>query len=159
MFKNCWKVIKSFPKAYNDVPTYDGFRGHQIALMLHQHGFRVNFTLMFEPYQANLALQAKPYFINSFIRHRLVQSAEIEKLLNQYDKTNSNESLETLRTFFIEKDYLPVTENQKSLSEIKKMGENLLKYRHWFEKEGRDGLDGVRHNLRVLRNCKCGIPD
>lgn len=144
---------KKFPKAYNDVPTNDGFRGHQIALMLQQHGFRVNFTLMFEPYQANLALQAKPYFINSFVRHRLVQSAEIEKLLNQHDKTKSDEALEALRAFFIDKDYLPETDNQKSLAEIKKMGENLLKYRHWFDQEGSDGLDSVRHNLRVLRNC------
>lgn len=144
---------KKFPKAYIDVPTSDGFRGHQIALMLQQHGFRVNFTLMFEPYQANLALQAKPYFINSFIRHRLVQSAEIEKLLGQYENSKNDESLETLRAFFIEKDYLPLSDNQRNLVDIKKMGENLLKYRHWFDKEGRDGLDGVRHNLRVLKNC------
>jgi hypothetical protein len=144
---------KKLPTSYIDVPTNDGFRGHQIALLLHQHGFRVNFTLMFEPYQANLALQAKPYFINSFIRHRLVQSAEIEKLLGQYEKTKNDEVLESLRAFFIEKDYLPLSENQKSLVEVKKMGENLLKYRHWFDKEGSDGLDGVRHNLRVLKNC------
>ncbi|MFR9063037.1 MAG: hypothetical protein ACLVJO_04295 [[Clostridium] scindens] len=35
-----------------------------------QNGYRVNFTLMFEPAQTALALQAKPYFISSFIRHR-----------------------------------------------------------------------------------------
>jgi hypothetical protein len=28
----------------------------------------------------------------------------------------------------------------------------MLKYRRFDEREGRDGLDGVRHNLRLLRN-------
>ncbi len=45
-------------------------RGHELALRLHDHGYRVNFTLMFEAYQTPLALQARPYFINAFIRHR-----------------------------------------------------------------------------------------
>ena len=65
---------KKFSKRYDDVETRDAFRGHNLALLLHEHGFRVNFTLMFEPYQTLLALQAKPYFINSFIRHRAMQS-------------------------------------------------------------------------------------
>ena len=43
-------------------------------LLLHEHGYRINFTLMFEPYQTALALQARPYFINSFIRHRGIAS-------------------------------------------------------------------------------------
>ena len=71
---------KRFSKRYNDVSTEDAFRGHNLALMLKEHGYRVNFTLMFEPYQTALALQARPYFINSFIRHRYMQSEDIKKI-------------------------------------------------------------------------------
>lgn len=31
-------------------------------------------------------------------------------------------------------------------------GKDLLKYRHFEDKQGQDGLDGMRHNLRVLKN-------
>ena len=58
---------KRFSQRYDQGRTEDFYRGHQLALMLHEHGYRVNFTLMFEPYQTALALQARPYFINSFI--------------------------------------------------------------------------------------------
>ena len=30
---------------------------------------------------------------------------------------------------------------------------HLLKYRLFEDRQGSDGLDGMRHNLRVLRNC------
>ena len=74
---------------------------------LREHGFRINFTLMFEPYQTAFALQAKPYFINSFIRHRQMQSASIKKYLDLYRVSDDPQFLADLRKFFIEKDYLP----------------------------------------------------
>ena len=40
---------KRLSRRYNEVTTEDAFRGHNLALMLHEHGYRVNFTLMFEP--------------------------------------------------------------------------------------------------------------
>ena len=64
---------KKLDKRPDQVGTEDALRGHNLALKLHEHGFRVNFTLMFEPFQTMLAMQARPYFINTFLRHRLLQ--------------------------------------------------------------------------------------
>ena len=97
-------------RRYDDVATEDAFRGHNLALMLHEHGYRVNFTLMFEPAQTALALQARPYFINSFIRHRLMQSQEIKKYLGIYQMTGEKKYLEELRAYMIGKDYFAAGE-------------------------------------------------
>ena len=70
---------KKLDKRPDQVGTEDALRGHNLALKLHEHGFRVNFTLMFEPFQTMLAMQARPYFINTFLRHRLLQSQNIKK--------------------------------------------------------------------------------
>jgi hypothetical protein len=51
---------KKFRRPYDGGTTKDKFRGHNLALLLHEHGYRINFTLMFEPYQTALALQARP---------------------------------------------------------------------------------------------------
>lgn len=123
-----------------------------LLCLLHEHGFRINFTLMFEPYQTALALQARPYFINSFIRHRGAASRSIKKYLDQFASSNDNKSLEELRTFFIEKDFLPPSGISMNLPEVKKMAERILKYRNWDNCEGSDELDSVRHSLRILRN-------
>jgi hypothetical protein len=40
---------------------------------------------------------------------------------------------------------------------VKNMAERILKYRRFDEREGRDGLDAVRHNLRLLRHVN--LPD
>jgi hypothetical protein len=113
---------------------------------------------MFEPYQTAFALQAKPYFINSFIRHRQMQSASIKQYLDLYRVSDDRKFLTELRKFFIEKDYLPASAAGMDLFDVKKMGERIVKYRQAEEGfEGDDGLDGVRHNLRVLRNCN--LPD
>lgn len=143
---------KKFQRAYDAGLTKDKFRGHNLALALHDHGFRINFTLMFEPYQTALALQARPYFINAFVRHRGLTSRSIRKFLDLFSDTNDYKSLEDLRTFFIEKDFLPPSGNNFSLAEVKKMAERILKYRNWDNQEGSDELDSVRHNLRLLRN-------
>ena len=148
---------KKFQRPYDSGTTSDKFRGHNLALLMHEHGYRVNFTLMFEPYQTALALLAKPYFINSFVRHRGGASSSIQNYLNGFNKSNDNKFLEDLRTFFIDKDFLPPTGVSTSLNDVKKMAERILKYRNYDNPEGSDDLDGVRHNLRVLRNAN--LPD
>ena len=148
---------KKFQRPYDGGTTRDKFRGHNLALLLNDHGFRINFTLMFEPYQTALALQARPYFINAFIRHRGVASRTIKNYLTEFDKTNDNKFLEELKTFFIEKDFIPPSGDGLSLSDVKIKGERLLKFRNYDNHEGFDELDSVRHNLRVLRNAN--LPD
>ncbi len=149
---------KMFKKKCDEGSTAEMVHGHNLALTLRDHGFRINFTLMFEPYQTAFALQAKPYFINSFIRHRQMQSASIKQYLDLYRVSDDRKFLTELRKFFIEKDYLPASAAGMDLFDVKKMGERIVKYRQVEEGcEGDDGLDSVRHNLRVLRNCN--LPD
>ena len=69
---------------YDEPATADAFRGHDLALRLRERGFRINFTLMFEPYQVRLALQARPYFVNAFVRHRMFQSQRMAALLDEH---------------------------------------------------------------------------
>lgn len=148
---------KKFRQRYNQVATKDAFRGHNLALLLREHGFRVNFTLMFEPYQALLALQARPYFINCFIRHRTFQSEVMQRDLDLFKVTEDPKYLEHLRTMLVEKDYLSPGESDLDLLKVKHTAEYILRYRHFRSQEGSDGLDAVRHNLRLLRNVN--LPD
>ncbi len=148
---------KKFQRAYDAGTTKDKFRGHNLALLLHEHGYRINFTLMFEPYQTALALQARPYFINSFVRHRGNASKAIKTYLDDYARTKDDKFLEDLRKFFIDKDFMAPSASATGLQDIKKTGERILKYRNYDNKEGSDDLDSVRHSLRVLRNAN--LPD
>ncbi|PKM59744.1 MAG: transaldolase [Firmicutes bacterium HGW-Firmicutes-4] len=143
---------KRLTTRYTNPATGDAFRGHRLALLLREHGFRVNFTLMFEPWQAALALQARPYFINSFIRHRLIQSKAIERLLHLYQTTADKSYLEQLRTLLVEKDYFAANETNIDLDTVFREAENILKHRQIGTPEGADGLDAVRQNLRLLRH-------
>ena len=143
---------KKLDKRYDDVNPEDAFRGHRIALLMKENGFRVNFTLMFDPAQTQLALQAQPYFINSFIRHRLMQSQSMAKCLDLYEASGDKKHLEDLKKIMIEKDYYAAGEDP-DLMAVKAKAELLLEQRNFDNEEGSDGLDGVRHNLRVLRNC------
>ena len=142
---------KRLSKRYDDVSTKDAFRGHNLALMLHEHGYRVNFTLMFDPAQTALALQARPYFINSFIRHRYAQTQELDKFLSIYKATGERKVLEDLRRYMVEKDYYAAGEENMDLLLVKEKAETLVDQRRLHDPEGADGLDGIRHNLRVLR--------
>ncbi|XCP85735.1 transaldolase family protein [Roseburia hominis] len=142
---------KKLDRRYNNVSTADAFRGHNLALMLHEHGYRVNFTLMFEPAQSALALQARPYFINSFIRHRLMQTQEMQQFLNLYKATGSKKYLEDLRKFMVSKDYYCAGEENMDLLDVMHAAETLIAQRNYNNAEGNDGLDGIRHNLRLLR--------
>lgn len=142
---------KKFKRAYDAGTTSDKFRGHNLALLLHEHGYRINFTLMFEPYQTALALQARPYFINSFIRHRGMASIAIKNYLDQYASDRDESVLEKMKKFFVDKDFL-ASDSNMSLADVKKTGERILTYRNWDNHEGSDQLDSVRHNLRLLKN-------
>lgn len=145
---------KKLSKRYNEIETKEAFRGHNLALKLHEHGYRVNFTLMFEPYQkTQLALQARPYFINTFLRHRYVQSGKINDYIKMYEVTKSEEVISLLRSYLAENDYLKEEDAVLSSQEIYNMAKHLIDYRLYSETEGADGLDGMRHNLRMLRNC------
>lgn len=131
--------------------TEDAFRSHNLALRLREHGYRVNYTLMFEPYQTALALQARPYFINSFIRHRYSQSTRIAQLLAFYRASRDTSHLVKLREFLLASDHLSSDAPIHDLIDVLHYAEDLLSYRQLDKSEGRDGLDSVRHNLRLLR--------
>jgi hypothetical protein len=146
----------SFQRRFDEGATEDLVRGHNLALKLQERGFRINFTLMFEPYQTNLALQARPYFINAFIRHRLKQSEQISKRLNAYMATEDPSNLEALKKDLMKFDFLSPKDESMSLLEVEQLGWDILKYRQ-FDDEGSDGLDSVRHSLRCLRNAN--MPD
>lgn len=143
---------KRLDTRYDQPKTADALRGHNLALRLREHGYRINYTLMFEPYQTAMALQAKPYFINSFIRHRAKQTAKIKQLLDIYNLTGELRYLEELRTFFLANDYLHKNETERSLFDVLKIAKDLIAYRNIENDTGADGLDGIRHNLRLLRN-------
>ncbi|MDR1514576.1 MAG: transaldolase family protein [Synergistaceae bacterium] len=148
---------KRLDKGYEEIKTAEALRGHSLALKLSEHGFRINFTLMFEPFQTQLALQARPYFINSFVRHRLVQSAKIKEFLDGYAASRDESHLEALRAYLINNDYYPPSKASVDLKEVLNFGYDIIRYRRFEDAEGRDGLDGMRHNLRVLKNCN--LPD
>jgi hypothetical protein len=141
-----------------DAPTTkDAFYAHNLALAMREHGFRINFTLMFEPHQTLLALQARPYFINAFVRHRKIQSASMRDTIDAYRSSRDESHLEKLRSFLIEKDYLARTDTDVPLAECLAMAERIVAYRRFDEPEGADGLDAVRHALRILRGAN--LPD
>lgn len=142
---------------YDKPTTEDALRGHNLALKLREHGYRINFTLMFEPWQTALALQAKPAFINSFIRHRALQSTTIAKLIGFYHDTDDPSYLVQLRSHLLDADYLSSGECDRPLLECLKLGREIVAYRHIKDGFGVDGLDGVRRNLRWLR--QSNLPD
>ncbi|MDR2974592.1 MAG: transaldolase family protein [Propionibacteriaceae bacterium] len=148
---------KRLDVAYSAPATADAFRSHELALKLREHGYRINYTLMFEPYQTSLALQAKPAFINSFIRHRLTQSSRIKALLESFENSDDARYLEELRTFLLATDYLASGDINHDLLDVRRIGRGLIAYRHVNDEFGADGLDGVRRNLRWLR--QSNLPD
>lgn len=148
---------KRFSIRYNQCSTEDALRGHNLALKLREHGYRINYTLMFEPYQTALALQAKPYFINSFVRHRAKLSAALQRLLGFYEMTGDRKYLEEMRKEMLATDMLAKGEADCDLLEVLRIAKDTVKYRNFNNPEGSDGLDGVRHNLRLLR--QNNLPD
>ena len=143
---------KKLSTRWNQAATKDYLYGHNLALKMKEHGFRVNYTLMFEPWQTGMALQAKPYFINSFVRQRFGVTTYINGLLNAYQTTYDDRFLQALRSFMIEWDFLSKNDQDADLRLVEKMARETVEYRKINEHEGFDGMDGVRHNLRMLRN-------
>ena len=148
---------KRLSTRWNQAATSDYLHGHNLALKLKEHGFRVNYTLMFEPWQTGMALQAKPYFINSFVRQRFGVTTYINGLLTAYQKTYDDRFLQDLRNFMIQWDFLSKDDQDVDLRLVEKIARETIEYRKINEKEGFDGMDGVRHNLRMLRNAN--LPD
>ena len=142
---------KKLSLRYDECTTEDALRGHNLALRLREHGYRINYTLMFEPYQTALALQAKPYFINSFIRHRLIHSETMKRFLEFFEMTGNKKYLEDLRAYLISVDFLSKHEAEKDLIDVMKLAKDTINYRKLHCAAGNDGLDGLRHNLRLLK--------
>lgn len=143
---------KKLSTRWNKADTKDYLYGHNLALKVQEHGFRVNYTLMFEPWQTGMALQAKPYFINSFVRQRFGVTTYINGMLEAYKKTYDTIFLETLKNFMIDSDILSKSDANADLNYVEKIARELIDYRKINEKEGFDGMDGVRHNLRMLKH-------
>lgn len=141
--------------AYNAGPAVDNFGGHNLAHSLAEKGYRVNFTLMFEPYQTALALLSKPYFINTFIEKRYLQSLEMAGMLEKLDMTGDSYYRDKIRDFMVKADMIPAKDADSAKAE--KMAREFLAYRELDTPEGCDGLDSVRHSLRVLR--QSNLPD
>jgi len=144
---------KRLDRRWDTALPEEGFAGHRLALKLREHGFRVNFTLMFEPYQAQLALQARPAFINSFVRNRLAQTRRLAQLLDRQDE----EVLVELRDYLVEIDGLSGEETGFAPKAAGDIARRLVDYHQFRTPEGADGLDCARHNLRVLRHAN--LPD
>lgn len=144
---------KKLSTRWNQAATADYLHGHNLALRLQENGFRVNYTLMFEPWQTGMALQAKPYFINSFVRQRCGVTSYINGLLTAYQKTYDERFLKDLRAFMLKWDFLSSKDQDMDLLQVERIARETVAYRKINDPEGFDGLDGVRHNLRMLRNC------
>ena len=123
------KGDKRFPHHFAKPTTDDALLGHNLAYKLSQHGYRINFTLMFEPYQAQLALQAKPYFINSFVRHRAIQSKAICAQLAAFDCDSDVTHIAKLRDYLITVDMLSPSQADMDLLSVLQFARDTLKYR------------------------------
>lgn len=148
---------KHLDTRYDQPKTADAFLSHNLALKLREHGYRINYTLMFEPFQTALALQAKPYFINSFVRHRAKQTTDMAQLLESFNLTADRKYLEQLRTYMVDCDYLSNNETSRDLVDVMKTAKDIIEYRNLNNNYGADGLDGVRQNLKWLR--QVNLPD
>lgn len=133
----------------------DYFRGHNLAYRLQEKGYRVNFTLMSDPHQTALALLAKPYFINAFVEKRTDQTRGLVDLIGKYDKSGDKQYYEQILKY-MKKVNLLGSEDQDADKAMEK-ARLLVNYRHAYDHEGSDGLDSVRHSLRVLR--LANLPD
>ena len=78
------------------------------------------------------------------------KNQEIEEL-----KDTVRQVVKTLGAMGKEEDSMDMsieTLKKMALADVLAFGKDLLKYRHFEDKQGQDGLDGMRHNLRVLKN-------
>lgn len=146
---------KRLDRRWDSASVEESFAGHRLALKLREHGFRVNFTLMFEPYQAQLALQARPAYINSFVRNRFAQTKRMADLLG---RARADEAvLVELRDYLVSIDVLSGADTDCPAQDAARIARRLVDYHQLHSPEGADGLDCARHNLRVLR--QANVPE
>lgn len=138
-------------RRYDQGDTDDYLHGHKLALELQKLGYRTNFTLMFEPHQAPLALQARPAFINAFVRHRLIASQRFSRDLAAFDASGDETILLRLKEFMIANDYLSGSDQDVPLTRVAGIARTFLKHRRFDSAEGADGLDNARAGLRWLK--------
>jgi hypothetical protein len=134
-------------KRYNSGAPRDMLRGHALARQLHDLGHRVNFTLMFEPHQTPLALQARPYFINAFVRHRADATRRMRGFVAAYDATSDEQFVADLRDYLVRMDYLGTDDKALDLLTVLRLTRTLLRQR---DDGPDDGMDSVRRSLRWL---------
>ncbi|MBC8571399.1 transaldolase family protein [Zongyangia hominis] len=142
---------------YDGGSVEDNFYGHNFAYKLSEQGYRVNFTLMFDPHQTALALLAKPYFINAFVETRHLDTLKMRDLLQKLDLTGDEGYAQSLRQFMIDTDTLPRSSLGAPVKDAVEKARALVSYRQADTHEGSDGLDSVRHSLRLLR--QSNLPD
>ncbi len=140
---------------YDKGEARDFFYGHNLAYKIQDKGYRVNFTLMAEPHQTALALQAKPYFINAFVERRTQQTRQLALLLKNLDETKDAIYKEEIHDYMMKADMLASDDNDPEAA-VKK-ARFLVGYRGSDLSGKNDGLDSVRHSLRVLKTSN--LPD
>jgi hypothetical protein len=149
-------VSGSFTKGFEEGTITDNLYGHNLAYALQERGYRINFTLMFEPHQTAIAMQARPYFINTFIKARYYATLEMKRLVDGFDKTGDKEYFRNLKTYMINNDMLSQGQAEGTDDSVLSKARWMLVY-HQIEGEGFDGLDSSRHSIRLLRNAN--LPD
>ncbi|MEU8804338.1 transaldolase family protein [Spirillospora sp. NPDC048819] len=145
-----------FPLRYDQGHPRDYLRGHQLAYDLQERGYRVNFTLMFEPHQTPLALQARPYFINAFLRNRLGATRRMRGLIAAWDASGDEAFLVQLRSWMIGNDFLAPGDEDLDLIKVLSMAMSHLRQRQ-APSGLDDGLDAARQSLRWLAGSN--LPD
>lgn len=156
------KNVEDFLSGRLDLPydagtVEDNFYGHNFAYKLSELGYRVNFTLMFDPHQTALALLARPYFINAFVETRHLDTRKMQDLLRKLDETGEERYALDLRRLMISIDTLPQSSLNAPVGDAVEKARALVNYRQLHTREGSDGLDSVRHSLRLLR--QSNLPD
>lgn len=146
----------AFPKKYSDIQIEETLAGHNLAYMIQEKGYRINFTLMFEPYQMALALQAKPYFINTFIKNRMNCTQSMKRFVDNYHLSTDKNELEMLKKFMIDNDYISPQNANMELLDVLHEAEWMIHYQD-ASKQYYDGLDSTRHALRILKSSS--LPD
>ena len=146
----------TFDKGYEEGKLIDNMCGHNIAYDLAQRNYRINFTLMFEPHQIGLALLAKPYFINTFIKQRCEATFKLKSLLSMYDEGSKLAAAE-LKEYMRSIDMLSIKEFSLPDNDIVSKARQIVIYRNAYNNEGIDGLDATRHAMRLLRSSN--LPD
>lgn len=145
-----------FPTRFDAGHPQDYLGGHQLALTLQQLGYRVNFTLMFEPHQTPLALQARPYFINAFLRNRLGATRHLRGLVSAWEASGDESFLTQLRTWMISQDFLAPDDADLDPLRVLVNAQSHLRQRQDPSRTD-DGLDAARQSLRWLATSN--LPD